>query len=187
MTRNLSGLIILAIIYLLWPVVTIASPPSPLGLNPNFSRVNINPAESVGEVIAITQDSKGFIWFAGRGGLARYDGYRFHTYRAQPDDPTALGHNYLTDIVEDSTGELWIGTFGGGVARLNRHLDNFYTYRYKNPPGKIANQRIDQIYEDAEKNLWIVGPSGIASYNRENDEFELHLENSAELTEPALK
>lgn len=187
MARILSGLIILAILYLLWPAAAIASPPAPLGLNPNFSRVDINPAESVGEVLAITQDSKGFIWFAGRSGLARYDGYRFHTYRARPDDPTALGHNYLTDIVEDSSGDLWIGTFGGGVARLNRHLDNFYTYRYKNPPGKIANQRIDQIYEDADKNLWIVGPSGISSYNRERDAFEPHLENAPELTEPALK
>lgn len=187
MARNLSGLIILAIIYLWWPGTAIASLPAPLGLNPNFSRVDINPAESVGEVLAITQDSKGFIWFAGRSGLARYDGYRFHTYRARLDDPTALGHNYLTDILEDSHGELWIATFGGGVARLNRQFDNFHTYRYEDVPGKTNNQRFDQIYEDAQKNLWIVGSDGIALYDRAKDKFDRYLENSLQLTEPILE
>jgi two-component system sensor histidine kinase ChiS len=187
MAGKLSGLIILAMVHIGWPSYAFASAPRPLGSTPNFSRVDINPAESVGEVLAITQDSKGFIWFAGRSGLARYDGYRLHTYRTRLDDPTALGHNYLTDVFEDSYGELWIATFGGGVARLNRKYDNFHTYRYQDQPGKINNQRFDQIYEDVQKNLWIVGSGGVAVYDREGDKFERHLDNSPELTDSILE
>src|SRR5262245_27448985 len=57
----------------------------------------------------ILQDSRGFLWFATRDGLARFDGDRFATYSVEHGipDPTV---NY---IIESRSGQLWIGTNGG--------------------------------------------------------------------------
>ncbi len=156
----------------------------PLGSNPQFTHIPMSSTDSIGEVLSIAQDKKGFLWFAGRGGLVRYDGYRFHTYKPNPNDPFALGASYLTHVFEDSFGELWVATYGAGVARLNRQLDNFYIYKYKNEKmGEINNQRFDQIYEDEQKNLWIVGTGGVALYDRLNDKFDRYLKDSSVINE----
>jgi two-component system, sensor histidine kinase ChiS len=152
----------------------------PLGINPNFSHLMTTSNQSVGEVFAINQDKKGFLWFGGRTGLARYDGYRFNIYTNVPGDPNSIGSNYVNDVFEDSQGELWIATQGGGVARLNRELDNFHSYRYEpgadgTPPSSVFKK----IYEDEQKNLWILGSEGIALYDRTQDKFTRYLVDTA--------
>lgn len=144
----------------------------PLGKNPNFTKIPINPTESVGEVLTIAQDQHGFLWFGGRNGLARYDGYRFHSYFPDPKNPNAIGRGHIADILEDSHAELWIATYGGGVARLNRALDTFRVYRYQNEGSVTNSQRFSQVYEDNNKDLWIVCQEGIALYDRTKDIFK---------------
>ena len=63
---------------------SIATAAGPLGDTPNFSRIAFNASDSIGEIVAIGQDDLGFLWLGGRRGLARYDGYRIHTYKADP-------------------------------------------------------------------------------------------------------
>jgi hypothetical protein len=68
---------------------------------------------------AIHQDSRGYIWFATRDGLSRFDGYSFTTYR-QSD---GLPHSRIYDVVEDRAGTLWVATREGLaylVERRNR-------------------------------------------------------------------
>ncbi len=90
-------------------------------------------------VIAIHQDRKGYLWFGTWEGLSRFDGYRFTTYSTSGCFPRSssprgsrfdgyrfttystqdgLGHPIINAIVEDRQGRLWVGTNGGGVARL---------------------------------------------------------------------
>ena len=55
-------------------------------------------------VYAITQDGNGFLWVGTRGGLNRFDGARFQTWR-EPGRVTAL--------TVDRDNRLWVGTTGG--------------------------------------------------------------------------
>ena len=124
-------------------------------------------AESVGEVFAITQDSKGFLWIGGKNGIARYDGYRFHRYLNSAADPHSLTSNYVRDILEDSHGDLWIATENGGVLRLNRDHDNFD--RVENSSEVIASvegRTFNHIFEDRQGNVWFAGAYGIGLYDR---------------------
>jgi ligand-binding sensor domain-containing protein len=160
----------------------------PLGDNPNFSRIPFNATDSIGEIVAISQDDLGFLWFGGRRGLARYDGYRIHTYKANPRDPTALGDDRITDLFKDSYGELWVATANAGVARLNRHRDNFFTYKIeKNEGGKSRQQNFTEMLEDEQRNLWIVGGDGIALYERAEDRFTRYLTRSPIINGAILK
>ena len=55
------------------------------------------------------------MWFGTTDGLNKYDSYRFTIYKNDPDDPYSLSNNYIKDIKEDSKGNLWIATSGGGL------------------------------------------------------------------------
>ena len=55
------------------------------------------------------RDSRGFLWFATRDGLSRFDGIRFVTYQVgKKDAPPGIEHAF-----ETSKGIYWIGTTGG--------------------------------------------------------------------------
>ncbi|HNG62032.1 MAG TPA: two-component regulator propeller domain-containing protein, partial [Cellvibrionaceae bacterium] len=165
-----------------------ASAAGPLGDTPNFSRIPFNASDSIGEIITISQDDLGFLWLGGRRGLARYDGYRIHTYKANPRDPKALGDDRITHVFKDSYGELWVATASAGVARLNRNQDNFHTYKIETSDGgKTRQQNFTEILEDEQRNLWIIGGEGIALYNRAQNTFTRHLTHSPIINSPILK
>ena len=149
----------------------------PLGARPNFKQHLIDENETVGSVLDFEQDRYGFIWVAGKGGLARFDGYRFHFYEKDPQDPHSLPESLIHHVFEDRHGELWFTTEGGGVLRLNRALDNFHIYQpQEGDPTSISNLRVRTPYEDWNGDLWFTANGGgLNRYIREADHFERHL------------
>ncbi len=55
--------------------------------NLKFTHLTTNDGLSQGYVTAILQDRRGFMWFATRDGLNRYDGNTFVVYKNNPNDP----------------------------------------------------------------------------------------------------
>ena len=76
------------------------------------------------------QDSKGYIWFATRNGLNRFDGQEMVVYKHQYNNPMSLADNDLTRIVEDHDRNIWIGS-SKGLTRLNTLTDKMKPYRAK--------------------------------------------------------
>ncbi|MDX2445070.1 MAG: hypothetical protein QNK30_14840 [Bacteroidales bacterium] len=66
------------------------------------------------ENVLIFQDSKGFIWFANRDGLLRYDGYELREFLETPIGINDLGVTSNFVIVEDEYGYLWVGCYRRG-------------------------------------------------------------------------
>lgn len=96
--------------------------------NLRFEHISIKQGLSQNTANSILQDSYGFIWIGTDQGLNKYDGYRFTTYKHDPDDPNSLSHNLVWSIFEDGSGDLWIGTFGGGLNRFDRAKEQFTRY-----------------------------------------------------------
>ena len=160
----------LGLLFLLVSGVCLATPP--LGDKPKFERLMLGLEDTVGEVLSIHQDKLGFIWIAGRNGLARYDGYRFHFYQNDVDDPSSISNNIIRDIYEDSYGEFWVASEAGGAMRLNRERDNFHIYTtVEGDDTSVSSNSIWKIYEDTHKNLWLAGKNGLNLYQRETDTF----------------
>ena len=59
------------------------------------------------------QDHYGFVWIATENGLVRYDGARFVTFTNIPSDDHSLAHDFVTSLVEDRDGHLYISTYAG--------------------------------------------------------------------------
>ena len=70
-------------------------------------------------VTGMVQDQRGYMWLATKNGLFRYDGYQMIQYKNSPLDPNSLAIQELECIAVDSSGMIWVGTYGAGLERLD--------------------------------------------------------------------
>src|SRR5215472_14752748 len=112
-----------------------------------FAHLTTNDGLSQSNVTAILQDRQGFMWFATRDGLNRYDGNSFVVYKHNPNDPGSLSANYLQDLMEDDQGYLWIATLTGGVNKFDPRTERFT--RYRHDPGNSNSISGDSVYSIA--------------------------------------
>ncbi|MDP1817953.1 MAG: two-component regulator propeller domain-containing protein, partial [Leadbetterella sp.] len=80
---------------------------------------------SQGYVNDILQDRDGFMWFATKDGLSRYDGYQFKVYTHDSYDPSSISSNTINYLYEDSKGRIWICTDDNGLSIYNKLKDSF--------------------------------------------------------------
>lgn len=90
-----------------------------------FERMGIEQGLINSTIYAILQDQTGYLWLATEGGLVKYDGYAFHTFQYDPNDPQSLSTNLVTSLYEDRDGYLWVGTNQGGINRFDPATERF--------------------------------------------------------------
>jgi signal transduction histidine kinase/ligand-binding sensor domain-containing protein len=88
--------------------------------------LTIEQGLSQGTVVAIAQDRRGFMWFATQDGLNRYDGYQFKVFKFNALDKFSLSNSDVLALHADSlSGQLWVGTNGGGLNCYNPATNTF--------------------------------------------------------------
>lgn len=75
--------------------------------------------------------------------------------------------SWVRCIYQDWQGFMWFGTGDG----LNKYDGYLITTYYANSEQGLTGNTINSIYEDNNKNLWIVTNKGINLFDRENDSF----------------
>ena len=143
-----------------------ASPPL------RFTHLTTDQGLSQGRVFAILQDRQGFMWFATRDGLNRYDGNSFVVFKNNPDDPASLSSNYILALLEDDRGCLWIATFNGGVSRFDPATERFTRYRHdpKNP-NSLSGDMINCIAKDRRGCLWFGEDTSLNKFDPATETF----------------
>ena len=89
-------------------------------------------------------------------GLDRYDGATFKSYRNIPGDTLSITNAFVQCLLEDKTGNLWIGTTNG-LDKFDRSTETFTHFK---PFNKVRTSdwnknNILSIEEDREGFLWI--------------------------------
>src|SRR5215831_5935011 len=80
----------------------------------SFEHIGVEQGLSSNSVTSILQDRKGYIWIGTEdGGLNKYDGYNFTTYKFDPFDSNSLSQNLVYTIWEDNEGFIWASTYEG--------------------------------------------------------------------------
>ena len=119
-----------------------------------FTHLTTNDGLSQGYVVAILQDRRGFMWFATRDGLNRYDGNAFVVYKNNPNDPNSLGSNFTQDLFQDDHGYLWIAT-NTGVNKFDPATERFTRYRHDpNNPNSLGGASVKSIAQDGGGSVW---------------------------------
>jgi len=114
------------------------------------------------------QDKDGFLWFGTADGLNRYDGYQFKVYKYDPDDIHSIADNSILSLLEDSKGNLWIGTGKGGLDRLDPETERISHFR--SPWGNTEESvgSINALAEGSNGQLWVGTTKGAWRLNPES-------------------
>ena len=145
-----------------------------------FSHLDRDAGLSQSNVICILQDSRGFMWFGTRDGLNKYDGYQFTVYKNNTEDTNSLSNNFITGIIEDSKGALWITTWGGGLNRFDREKNRFTHYRHnKKDVNSISDDFVKSVSGDSQGNLWIgTQTGGVNMFDHNTGQFITYVHNN---------
>lgn len=133
-----------------------AAPPMPAVRPMHFEHLTMREGLSHNTVMSILQDSEGFVWFGTESGLNRYDGYSIRLYRRERGNTRALASDFIWVVAEDSRGDLWLATSGGGVARWSRDADEFRQFRHDpEQPDSIASDNIRTLLVSRDGPIWV--------------------------------
>jgi len=102
------------------------------------------------QMASMVQDNRGYIWVGTWGGLARYNGSRFHNYTT--DDGLPSGR--IQELLTDSAGTLWVATAGGTVVMRDGRLTPIANLTLSNP-------RCRALLEDRDGAVWIGTDQGV--------------------------
>ncbi len=102
---------------------------------------------------AITQDSRGYVWFATSDGLSRFDGQRFTSYGRA----TGLPQARINAVLETREGVYWVATRGGLARFIPDHPPNQPAFE-RVPLGtanpKDSPEPVFALFQDSAGAVW---------------------------------
>jgi signal transduction histidine kinase/DNA-binding response OmpR family regulator/streptogramin lyase len=127
------------------------------GQSNSWQSLTISDGLSQGMVNDMIQDRQGFMWFATKDGLNRYDGYNFKIFTRDADNPNSISGNFCTALLEDSNGRIWIVTEKDGLNLYDPKTHRFTHIKvFDNRNGGEGNYEIDYLKEDSRGRIWII-------------------------------
>lgn len=120
--------------------------------------------------LMIDNDNK--VWFCGDDGSG-YKGIfcynpvtgKLDNYSFSEEDSTSISSNQVNVLFKDHSGDIWIGTWGGGLCKFDEGRQSFVRYPFvewtkgDSFPSVLNGSRVTTIFEDKNRELWI-GTSG---------------------------
>lgn len=137
-----------------------------------FTKIGPDDGLSQSTTYAILQDDLGFMWFGTEDGLNRYDGYDFTTFRPKENDPASLSDRWITSIISDGSGDLWIGTRMGGLNHYEADTGVFKSFVHDpDDPKSIVNNHVNVLFIDSQNRLWVGTTAGLDLFLAETGQF----------------
>lgn len=116
-------------------------------------------------VMAISQDSLGFIWIGTRDGLNEYGGNKIKIYKHIIGDTLSIAGNHINDIANGDKGNVWVA-HNKGVSLLCRKQGIFTNYDMGNIPSREMRS-ISVVNNE----VWACGWTGIYKYDPQKNRF----------------
>jgi len=157
--------------------------------SPEFHQYLNNPNNenslSVSNVACVFEDSEGILWVGTNGGglnkILRDENnkpIKFIRIRNEKNNPKSLSNDYVSSIYEDLNGNIWVGTFGGGLNMIPKDQKNNMfpeLKRYSMDDGLPSNE-LYGVLGDVNNNLWLSTNNGLSVFDIEKETFSnLHL------------
>ncbi len=144
-------------------------------------RVSTSDRLNSAPVWAIREDKNHDMWLATHsGGVSKYNRETkvFTHYTHVENDPESLTGNLAWNTLEDSKGNIWVGT-SSGLNLMNREKESFirFTSDPKNPTS-LSNPSTISIFEDSKKRLWVGTDAGLNLFNPETKSFTVYNKSS---------
>lgn len=116
-------------------------------------------------VTVMSRGSGGSLWVGTENGLNRIDfaARDVEQIKTDPADPQAPPMGYVSSLLTDRQGRLWVGTLGGGISVLQFEASNSRVhFRKVGLAQGLRNNIIDQLLQDTHGRIWASTDDGIA-------------------------
>ncbi|WP_448701386.1 two-component regulator propeller domain-containing protein [Mucilaginibacter sp. AW1-3] len=128
----------------------------------------------------ICEDNDGNIWVVSGNGVLVFDGnqqvnddYRFIIYKKIAGDPNSLATDHVQYICKDNKGQLWLGSFGGGISKIivNNHDISNVKFKTITTTQGLPNDVVLSMVADNQNNVWIATAAGLACLDAKTETF----------------
>lgn len=140
----------------------------------DIKKLGIEEGISSNYVVSITQDRKGFLWFATESGLNRFDGNQFKIYKKNTTSHSISG-NELNKVYTDNYDDVvWIATQREGLNMFDCNTETFTQYKHnENDPFSIITNDITDIINSRDGNIWLsTYYRGVEYFDKKKKQFE---------------
>lgn len=139
--------------------------------------------EALGRIYGIYIDSKGNYWLSSKGkGLFKFtpnataDHFSIECYR-HDKNTYSLGNDNVYNCVEDSQGNIWVATYGGGVNIMTRGKDGKVRFIHS---GNVmhrypfnSHMKVRCLAKDQHDNVWVGTTDGILIMTYKNGKLSI--------------
>ncbi len=144
-----------------------------------FSYDSLNSNSLASNLVRVIRDDRdGYLWVGMTGGLSRIhldslNSNTFYNYPSKEQYANSLTQDDVFSLLiseKEKEKEVWLGTYTGGVNRLDSKTGTFTHYTYDpSATHYICSNRITTVYEDRRGNIWAGTLSGLALLDRQSD------------------
>ena len=115
-------------------------------------------------ITALMRDGGSSLWVGTQNGLNRLNlvTREVETVLADPANPTALGGGYISSLLTDHMGRLWVGTFSGGIDVMEGR-DASGKPKFHRIVEGLPNENIDMLLEAKDGKIWASMDGGLAA------------------------
>ncbi len=131
---------------------------------PSFDHLTVENGLSQNSVLAIAQDSRGFLWLGTGHGATRYDGSRCKVYTFDPHLSRTLSNNYILCLLNDDSHHLWVGSAAG----LDEYCPETDDFRRE-----LKGTEVHCLFQDSRGCLWAGTRKGLYQRDRGQDSFHI--------------
>ncbi|MBN2051741.1 MAG: response regulator [Spirochaetales bacterium] len=121
---------------------------------------------------ALYIDSLDRLWIGTEEGLSVYDRGGFIHYRPGGDSGRTLSGPIIMSILEDSSGNMWVGTESSGLNRIDVQTGDIEVFSHDPDDGEsIGSNRVTYMYEDTLKRIWCSHENFLSIFYPETGKF----------------
>jgi ligand-binding sensor domain-containing protein/signal transduction histidine kinase/DNA-binding response OmpR family regulator len=135
-----------------------------------------NSLAIISEIGCMIQDRDGYIWIGTRTGLFRFKSNKLNLpFNAifpeeqlqvlKASKPYGIPGNYVTSLLEDMDGHIWVGTSGDGLARGKKAPDSSFVFEHFSRKDGLSNDVIYAIQQDNPGYIWVSTDYGLSRIN----------------------
>ncbi|MGL4711651.1 MAG: ligand-binding sensor domain-containing protein, partial [Shewanella sp.] len=154
-----------------------AQPLSAASTQLKFEHIRSEDGLNQNTITSLFMDSAGMLWIGTQDGLHAYSGHNFNIFPHSPNNPNSISDGYISDIIQDKEGYIWIATFSQGVNRLDLRTGNVERFGQKQGLTDPRTTKLSVVGNT----LWIGTKAGLFSLSTKTKRItQVNLGNSAQ-------
>jgi len=135
----------------------------------------------ISEIGCVLKDSKGYYWIGTRLGLYRVSD-KLLEYGLQDNNivrytninsvANSLPGDYVISLCEDNKGNIWAGTYGSGISRIQINEKGQAAFTNFNQNDGLCNNVVYAIQIDGKGKLWLSTDNGLSRFDPDTRQFK---------------